>query len=180
MTRIFLSLAFVSTTFLTAAFVLGFQADSSDRQDVWIDIHWWTGFGAIVVATLVHAIVLTYFMGTGRWLEDTSHAYQLAPQFKQENQSLKYRTIPLMVLCIALLLVTGAFGAAVDPASPVQFQGWFGISGPTIHMLVAAGAFCVNLLVHWIQYQALFRNGQIIEEVMQQVGRIRRDRGLPV
>ena len=65
----------------------------------------------------MHAVVLTYFMGSGRWIEETSQAYRLPATFYAENQSLKYRVVPAIVGCFALLLVTGGLGAASGNSS---------------------------------------------------------------
>ena len=46
------------------------------------------GMVALVFTTLVHAIVLTYFMGTGRWLEETCRAYHLRDEHQARSRDL--------------------------------------------------------------------------------------------
>lgn len=180
MTRIFTTLAILSHLVLAAAFLLGWNIGDATGRDPLIPYHFLTGLGAVVFAMLVHSIVLTYFMGTGRWLEETSQAYHLSPEWRQKSQSLKYRTIPAMVVCMLLLIVTGAFGAAADPASPVGFQGWFGLSGGTIHMLMGILTWGVHAAVNLYEYSSLERNGVIVNSVLGEVRRIRLERGLEV
>src|SRR5262245_28418172 len=152
MNRIFLPLCGVSTIFLVAAFVLGLAIDDPKVLDrsvqTGVQYHFLTALAALCFSTLVHAIVLTYFMGTGRWLEETSQAYRLAPEFHHESKRTKCRLVPAMMGCFLLLLTTGAFGAAADPASPVKFGGWLGIPAATWHLSLAITTLAVNLCVN--------------------------------
>lgn len=184
MNRIFLPLCGMSWLLLAAAFLLGLNIDDPKVAEVAVQrsvsYHFLTALGAIVFATLVHALVLTYFMGTGRWLEETSNAYRLDSKYHDESQRLKYRTIPALVSAFLLLVVTGAFGAAADPGSPTQFSGWFGLPAATIHQLAAWITLTFNAWVNYLEFTALFRNGEIIEQVMNEVRRIRQEKGLAV
>ncbi len=184
MNRIFLPLCSLSIIFLVITFVLGLQIDDPKVLDravqAGVQTHFLAALGSLCFATLVHAIVLTYFMGTGRWLEETSNAYRLTPTAFNESKTIKYRVIPAMVGCFLLLVITGAFGAAADPGSPVQFQGWLGVSPAALHRSWAIIALLANIAVHFMEYTALFRNGELIEGVMTEVRRIRQEKGLAV
>ncbi len=182
MTQIFSTLAVVAAVVTTIAFALGMSigdATLRSAQGV-VGYHLLAGLGALIFTSLVHAIVLTYFMGTGRWLEETTTAYRLDWGFYQESKVLKYRTIMLMMVCFLLLIVTGALGAAADPASAVGFRGAWGFSGGTIHMTVALLTWAFNLLVNVYQFQTLSRNGEIVNAVLGEVRRIRTEHGLTV
>ncbi len=184
MHRIILPLCGVSTILLMVTFVLGLQIDDPKVFDravqAGVSRHFLFALASLCFATLVHAIVLTYFMGTGRWLEETSNAYRLPPDAYQESQQIKYRVIPLMVGCFLLLLTTGGFGAAADPSSPVQFQGWLGYSPALWHRGVAILTLVANIGVNYLEYLSLFRNSEIIDGVMREVRRIRQEKGLAV
>lgn len=184
MTRIFLPLAVVSSLFLVGAFALGWQIDDPKVVDravqAGVSAHFLAALAALCFTTLVHAVVFTYFMGTGRWIEETSMAYRLPESFYARNQALKYRVLPGIVGCFALLLATGGFGAAVDPASPVQFQGWLGLAPTTWHRSFAIVTLLANLGTHYAEYLALFHNGEVVDEVLAEVRRIRTEKGLAV
>lgn len=182
MTRIFTMLAIVAALLTTIAFTLGMSiGDATQRSaQTVVSYHLLAGLGALLFTSLVHAIVLTYFMGTGRWLEETTTAYRISWDFYKESKVLKYRTILLMMFCFLLLIATGAFGAAADPASAVGFRGAWGISGGTIHMTLALVTWAINLLVNVYQFQVLTRNGEIVEAVLTEVRRIRVENGLTV
>jgi hypothetical protein len=184
MNRIFIPLGLISAVLLLTAFVLGWQIDDPrvldagvQRQVQW---HFLIALAALCFTTLVHAIVLTYFMGTGRWIEETSSVYQLAPELHQQNQKLKYQIVPAIVAGFLLLLAAGGLGAAADPASPSQFQGWLGISPAIWHRSLALLAVSANLAIHGLESVKLYDNSQIISRVLQEVRRIRLEKGLPV
>lgn len=184
MRRIFLTLAIVSTCLTALAFGLGLSiGDPTVREAAvqqTVSYHMLAGMGALIFTTLVHAIVLTYFMGTGRWLEETTQAYRLPPDFFHASRRLKYHTILLQTACLLMLIATGAFGAAADPASAVGFQGWGGLSAGLVHQLFALSTWGLNLCVHFWQYYVLTRNGEVIEQVLGEVRRIRLEHGLSV
>ena len=184
MVRIFLPLAFVSTASLLLAMGLGFSIEDPKVRSIavqaGVQYHFLAALAALVFATLVHAIVLTYFMGTGRWIEETSRAYRLDPNLHTQSQTIKYRTIPLMVLCFTMLVFTGAFGAAADPASPMQSKGWGGYSPGAIHSFVAIATIAANLFVNWLEFKALERNSDLLDQVLAEVRRIRLENGLAV
>ena len=184
MKRIFLSLAIVSNLFLAGALYFGLQIENPKDIQVesiaQVSRHMLTGMGALCFAMLVHAIVLTYFMGTGRWMEETINAYKLdnAPYF--EGKKLKYKAVIWMTVCILLLVAVGAFGAAADPASALGFQGWFGVPPATIHFSMACFTLSLNFLVNMWEYQIISRNGNLINQIMDQVRKIRLEKGLAV
>ena len=181
-TRIFTTLAIVAAVITTLAFAIGMSiGDATQRAaQTIVSYHLLAGLGALIFTSLVHAIVLTYFMGTGRWLEETTTAYRLSWNFYQESKVLKYRTILLMLVCFVLLIATGAFGAAADPASPVGFRGAWGFSGGAIHLTLALLTWGFNLLVNVYQFRVLTRNGEIVDAVLAEVRRIRIANGLTV
>lgn len=183
MSRIFPPLAIVAVVLMLIAFGLGWVIDDAGspdpEQQKWVRWHFFTSLGGLVFVCLVHSIVLTYFMGTGRWLEETSKAYSLGDEYFAAGKKIKYRTIPLMVVGIVLLVLTGAFGAIADPAARSSFDGLLGLTPARVHFAVASFAITVNVLVHLLEHQAVRQNGQIIDRVLADVRRIRTERGLP-
>lgn len=184
MVRIFLPLAVLSTVSLIVAMALGLSIDdpkvATSAVQAGVQYHFLTALLALCFATMVHAIVLTYFMGTGRWIEETSTAYRLPATYFERNQSIKYRTIPAMVGAFLLLLCTGALGAAADPASPMQSTGWLGLTPATLHLSSAIIAIVANLVVNYLEFIALERNGDVVNQVLAEVRRIREEKGLAV
>jgi len=181
-TRIFTTLATFAALATLTAFAVGMSIGDATQKESQsaVGYHLLIGLGALIFTSLVHAIVLTYFMGTGRWLEETTTAYKLPWSYYTESKRLKYRTILWMFLCFLLLITTGAFGAASDPASAVGFRGFWGFTGGQVHLAIASITWIVNLGVNLYQFTTLSRNGEIIESVMNEVRRIRHEHGLSV
>jgi hypothetical protein len=184
MNRIFLTLASLSILLLVAAFSIGLNIGDAAARDPavqkTVSMHMLVAMGALIFSMLLHAIVFTYFIGTGRWIEETSEAYELSKDYLRENQKRKYRLFTLIVISMTLLVVTGALGALADPASPMGNDGWMGIPSDVFHLICAGITLAVSLLVYLSEYQNIVRNGELINEVMQHVNRIRKERGLPV
>ena len=184
MTRIFLTLSFFGTALIALTFFLGLGIDDPRVADPEVQkavsTHMLTGLGGLVFAALVHAITFTYFMGTGRWIEETSRAYQLSEEPYRQNQRVKYRLLPGICAAFTMLVMTGAFGAMADPASGGGFTGFAGMSPATVHLVFGTLTVCANLAVNIHEFRSIERNGEIVAGVMSEVVRIRTERGLPV
>jgi hypothetical protein len=183
MKRIFLTLAIVSTALLAVAFVIGWKIGDprslSEGTRRLMSYHLLLSVAALIFAALVHAVLLTYFMGTSRWMEETKLAYQLDPRWNDENRRLKYRTIPLMAACLLVLILNIPIGAiAVDRAN-WSLPGGIELSPQHLHLGFAILTILINLVVNAREYRSIERNGQLIREVMHEVRRIRQEHGLP-
>ena len=182
--RIFLTLATITLLLLGLAIVLGLNVGDARSLDPQvqrqISTHMLTGLAALTFATLVHAIRFTYFMGTGRWIEETSKAYSLPESYFERNQKLKYGMLPGVTISMILLITTGALGAVADPATPMSLDGTMGLTGAQIHLTVAALTVLVNLVTNFTQYIAIAGNSRVVDDVLADVHRIREERGLPV
>ncbi len=166
-----------------AAFVMGMSIDDPTVQTeevaAAVNLHMGTAMFALIGAAMVHSLALTYFMGTGRWMEETTRAYRLSESTQAESRSMKYSMMLPMSSCLVMLIVTLALGASIDSNVWKGFTE-YGISASSVHFLSASATICLNMLVNMQEYQAISRNGQLIEEVMREVRRIRAERGLPV
>ena len=121
MNKIFFSLALVANSGLLVALFLGLSIGDPTKLDAatrrLVSSHFLTALLVGMLVMLVHGVALTYFMGTGRWLEETITAYKLPQIGRERNLKLKGRVIPAMVFCIVLLVFTFALGAMSDPGS---------------------------------------------------------------
>ena len=175
MTRIFLTLALVANLALCVTFGMGCFIGDPRAPEVrsLVTLHFLVALGTAMLVLLVHAVALTYFMGTGRWIEETAAAYKLGDVPRMENLKLKSRVIPWMVGCMVLLIVTVAFGAMSDPASGRRYA-----SAAPIHFSLAITTLLANFLVSWTEWSAIDRNGKIVNEVLAEVRAIRTAKGL--
>lgn len=187
MKRIFLTLAILANIIMIIAMVLGLQvgdpmlANGRDPEvNHRIGTHILIGLGALTGTTMVHALIFTYFMGTGRWIEETSLAYSLSGDFYLRNQKIKYGILPGILISFLMILATGCLGAIADPATAVELGSKIGLSDSTIHFGAAVSTWLITLIVNFTQYIAIARNSAVVESVLAEVRRIRLDRGLPV
>lgn len=185
--RIFLTLAVLANITLLIAFVLGWQVGDPMKLNGHdpevnrrIGTHLLAGLGALTSATMVHALLFTYFMGTGRWIEETSKAYSLSESWYLTNQRIKYGILPGICIGFLLLVITGSLGAVADPATSASLQKTLGISDSTLHFSAAVCAWIANIIINMTQYIAIIRNSAIVEGVLAEVRRIRQEKGLPV
>lgn len=179
MNRIFLILATVSNLVLGVAFGLGWiigdgQLATREVQNR-VGTHMLVALGAALIVLLVHAVVLTYFMGTGRWIEETATAYQLGDSARHRNIQLKYRSLVPMTLCVLLILATGALGAIADPLSSFNLA-----SARLLHLSLAVMTLTANLVGSYVEYSCIRSNGQLVTQVVDEVHRIRRSKGLEI
>jgi hypothetical protein len=180
MTRILISLAFVSLILLVAAMVLGLTmgdlyAEPLDNDTMRAStVHRLTGVAAALMVVFVESVIVTYFIGTSRWCREVVETYKLDCRAIQISNRLKRKTFPWAL--IGMLAVVGviALGAAADPATGrPDTQSW------TDWHLFAA--FLGILLIAWTYFVAwtnIVANHAIIEQLVADVGRIRRERGL--
>ena len=187
MKRIFLTLAILANITLLISFVLGWQVGDPMRSNGRdpevndrIGTHLLVGLGALTSATMVHALLFTYFMGTGRWIEETTQAYRLSGEWQRLNQRTKYSILPGIFISFMMLVVTGSLGAVADPATAVSLEKTLGINDSTLHFAAAVCAWIVNLIVNITQYFAIAKNSAIVAGVLSEVRRIRLEKGLPV
>ena len=193
MKRIFLTLAIIANLCLITAVIFGLSIRAkstlppSDPRylldplfNARISSHMLVGLGALTFATLVHAILFTYFMGTGRWLEETTQAYGLDESWYRQNQKIKYSVLPGIIIVLLLLITTGAMGAVADPATPMTLDGLLGMTSANLHFAVAGITALANLLVNVLEFIAVLQNTAVVEGVLAEVRRIREERGLAV
>ena len=187
MKRIFLTLAVLANITMIVALVLGLRVGDPMKShgldpivNARIGTHILIGLGALTSTTMVHALIFTYFMGTGRWLEETGTAYSLSEEWYKRNQQIKYGILPGILISFLMIVATGCFGAVADPATAVSLEKVVGVSDGTLHFGMAVITWFVTMVINFTQYIAIARNSAVVDGVLAEVRRIRIERGLPV
>jgi hypothetical protein len=172
MMRIFTVLAAVDTLLLFAAYGLGWASKIEAGVRTGHPVFWFhflLGLSAAIFTLLVHCLIFTYFLGTGRWVKEVKLAYDLpdAPLHRL-TRDLKRRVFPPALFAMLTAIATGAAGAAA------QVEAW------PWHVHAALGTFTllVNLWAFRIEYRCLQTNVGVLDEVMREVDRLRAERGL--
>jgi len=139
-------------------------------------VHRLSGILAALMVVLVNSLAVTYFIGTGRWCKEVVETYGLSPDFVHRAKGIKRAAFPRSV--IGMLAVVGivALGGAADPSTGRPgTENWV-----TPHLV---GAMALAALIAWCfqsQLPRIRRQQRIIEEVLDEVREIRRQRGLDV
>jgi hypothetical protein len=145
--------------------------DGARRVDIRIySVHFLVGLLTALFTLLVHCLIFTYFLGTGRWVKEVGLAYGLPDQLlPRQTRELKRRVFPP---ALAAMLVTIAAAAAGQGAQMMVWPWW-------VHASLGVATLLVNAWAYRIEYRCLAENGWVLEEVMRQVDRIRAEQGLP-
>jgi hypothetical protein len=173
MTRIFTTLAAVDTLLLFVAYGLGWASKFSAGARTGHPLFWFhflLGLSAAMFTLLVHCLIFTYFLGTGRWVKEVKLAYDLpdAP-LPRLTRDLKRRVFPPALFAMLIAIATGAAGAAAQ----VEAWPW------EVHATLATFTLLINLWAFGLEYRCLQTNIGVLDEVMRQVDRLRAERGLP-
>ena len=181
MERVYSRAAMFAVALMLATALLGLwigdlhgQTDRSVLR--WGTVHRLSGVFAALMVVLVNSMGVTYFIGTGRWCREVVETYGLSAALIHRSKAIKRAAFPGSV--IGMLAVVGivALGGAADPATGRPgTQNWV-----TPHLV---GAMARAALIAWCfqsQLPRIRRQQALIEEVLDEVRVIRRDRGLDV
>jgi len=171
MTRTFSVLAGMVILLLTATIVVGFisfSLDMSEKRPVFL-LHFYLGLGTAMCVLLVHCLIFTYFLGTGRWVKEVGLAYQLPDvPYPKLTRELKRQTFPPALFSMLSVIAAAAAGAGAQ----LQAWPWY------VHAALAFFALAVNLWAIRIEYRNVETNAGIIQAVLVEVDRIRGEFGL--
>jgi hypothetical protein len=179
MSRILPTLAATSLLLLFAAMALGlslgdvYEQPRPEATQTIMRWHFLTGLVAALGVVLVESVIVTYFIGTSRWCKEVSETYQLDGSAVQRSNRLKRKTFPWALAGMLGVVVVIALGGASDPATGLDTRAW-----ADWHLW---GAILGIVLIAWTYYTAwnnVVANQAIISELVDEVGRIRRERAL--
>jgi hypothetical protein len=140
------------------------------------NVHRLFGVGAALVVVLVSSILVTYFIGTGRWCKEVTAAYGLPATAVQRTLALKRRTYPWAILATLAMIAVTSLGALADPlANLMRDENWV-----VAHRVAGFGSIAVAAAAFYFGWINVSENHAVIQDVMTQVRRIRQERGLPV
>ncbi|HYT91832.1 MAG TPA: hypothetical protein VEL76_24165 [Gemmataceae bacterium] len=173
MTRIFTTLAVLLTLAFLATFGVGLYCMALEvspfKNDVYL-VHFTLGLFTALGALLVHCIIFTYFLGTGRWVKEVGLAYRLPDEhYPKTTRELKRAAFPPALFSMLITIATAAAGAGRQ----LQLWHW------SIHLTLAILTILINLWAFRVEYRCLSANAEVIEGVQVEVERIRAEQGLP-
>ncbi len=185
MNRIFSTLAVFSIIALVATLLLGFSiAGLNDAVRSTSDdlaklmnlkrIHMLLGVASALVVVLVNSIVVTYFVGTGRWCKEVVETYSLDRELIRRSVTIKRRTFPWAVMAMLSIVGVSALGAAADPGRMQPgTENWV-----LPHLVGALAGIAFIAWAYFIEAKRIREQQEVISHVLSEVKRIREERGL--
>ena len=177
MNRILLGLACTNYLLVAIAAYLGLLSDGrgqTDGRDLF-HYHLMAAITTALFTMFVHCIIFTYFLGTNRWVRETSAAYSLGDEFSRRSQRCRFRAFSAALIGIFAIVVTVASGAWTDTALPGTEKTW----SLWAHRVFPAATYLYMLFAFRTEYLAVEEHMGLTDEVMARVDEIRTARGLP-
>jgi hypothetical protein len=185
MDRIISSLASFTVLLMLIALGVGLGLHSADMRDAasetaltWYRTHFMLGVGVGIAVVLVNSLVMTYFIGTSRWCKEVVQTYSLDRGIIESSNQVKRRAFPYALANMLLIVGVSALGGAADPAGNLKTAPPGGLSWAQWHLVGAVTALFVIAAGYVALWRAIGENQRIVDHVMEEVGRIRRERGL--
>jgi predicted permease len=171
MTRTFTTLSISLGIVLVVTFSLGwwaFAVGRPENTDVFL-VHFYFGLGSAIGMLLVHCLVFTYFLGTGRWVKEVTLAYRLADEpWHKATRELKRRVFPPALYAMLIGVATSAAGAGAQ----LQAWPWW------VHAALGVLTLVINLWAFRIEMWCMTENSRVLDGVLTEVDRVRKEMGL--
>ena len=146
MHRIFLGLAVTNGSLLVASYVVGLISMGEPRgqglKDSWHTLHFLLGLFTTLVTLLVHSIVYTYFLGTGKWVNEVVTAYAMPEWIGAQAKKNKRKAFRFEFYSMVLIAITAWLGGASDDVRGLN-PIWH-LFAASITMAFIFGAFAVE------------------------------------
>src|SRR5262245_47917072 len=124
MTRIFVTMSGINLAALLASFVLGFpyllarlsgEPPTPYQPLGGVSVHFVVGLFTVVFTLLVHCLIFTYFLGTGRWVKEVARAYSLPDEpLPRQTRELKRIAFPPALFAMLTAIAAAAAGAGAQ------------------------------------------------------------------
>jgi hypothetical protein len=167
MHRIFLGLAATDGILLLVTFVLGFVAQATGgaraTDRTWMDLHFLLALLTTIATLLVHSIVFTYFLGTGKWVKEVVRVYRLPEWVWGQAIKNKRKAFPFEFWGMALI------GAAAWMGAGSHARDW----PAEWHLGLSAVALAFNLGAFVVEYAAIVAQARLLLDVTDQADRLR-------
>lgn len=122
--------------------------------------HFSAGVFTALFTCLVHSIVFTYFIGTGKWVkEEVSKARLKAEDWIPQTKKFKMQTSPLALYSIILILITAFLGASLRSHASIPMY-W-------LHKSAAYLTLVFNVFSFYIEGKVIAENSKLLEQALK-------------
>jgi hypothetical protein len=163
MHQIFLALAVTDGLLLLVTYALGLFVPSGQGGIVH-DMHFLVALLTILTTLLVHGVVYTYFLGTGKWVREVVRVYQMPDWVEAQATRNKRRCFPFVIWGMLAIGATAWLGATAD-----TMRGFGGLW----HLVAASATLAFTLGAFAFEYVAVVAQARLLIEVKDQADRLR-------
>jgi phosphoglycerol transferase MdoB-like AlkP superfamily enzyme len=174
MSRTYTMLALFLGVILLATYGIGWWAFALHRTggELYADVflsHFYLGLTSAMLLLLVHCLIFTYFLGTGRWVKEVTLGYGMPDEpWHKATRELKRRVFPPALFAMLIGIATAAAGAGA------QLQAW-----PwQVHATLGTLTLLINLWAFRVEFRCLVENARVLAGVLEEVDRVRAREGL--
>lgn len=179
MVRIYAVLAITAVLLLAVALMFGLSLENASTSTADASMHKMTihrmlGVFTAIFITLVHSIGITYFVGTSRWCKEVVQTYSLDVNLYNRCYVLKRKAFPWAITGFFIMLGIIALGASSDSSTGLENAP----SRITFHFLAACCGSVLIGFTYFTVWTKIVENQAVIEEILGNVAKIRREKGL--
>lgn len=157
MLPIFIGLAISNTILLMLTIGTGMQFVAGKIP---FGSHFSAGVFTALFTCLVHSIVFTYFIGTGKWVkEEVAKARLKAEDWIPQTKKFKMQTSPVALYSIILIVITAFLGASVENNASVMMY-W-------MHKSFAYLTLVFNVFSFYIEGKVIAENSRLLERALK-------------
>lgn len=164
MGRIYTGLAVWNLVFLANAFAMGYLR----RGVVEPRVHVLSGLFAAIFCCLVHAIVFSHFIGSGKWIKKGVDAAAMDEAIVKRTKRFKGKVFPFALFSMVFVVVTAFLGGGADVGSV----------SPTVHLVMGVLTLAINVVATVFERSAIRENSTLITRVSE-ANRARIEAGIP-
>lgn len=142
----------------------------------WTMVHVLLGVTTGLVVLLVNCLAVTYFIGTARWCREVVETYSFDEKYITRSDAIKGAALPYAIVgIVATILLAGLGAASYRGASILSNAETFVLP----HHIAAWLTIAALAWSYHIQAEKISENSALIEEITDEVQRVRKERGLP-
>lgn len=118
------------------------------------------GIFSTMMTLLAHSMMMFYLIGKGKAVKDAMAEGQLTGDHYRRIAAVRKPVFSIGTFAMAVTILAALMGASVDT----------GMLPPIVHAMIAYGAIACNLAAIKIEFDAISRSSQIVDEVNRLLG----------
>lgn len=174
MKRYFVIFVTLSAILLGLAFLSGIEflytrsqaAGVAASEQTRFTLHMGLSLAASLFTLLVHCIVFTYLLGTGKWVKEVASAYGMPLDgWPEKAKAFKIRVNQWLLLAMFITIAATVTGAGAQ----TEINSWWSIA----HPLLAVAVLFANGWAFKLEYAIILENEVVLQSVKEEADRLK-------